>query len=219
MRRTDRTATQLHLQLKSTESKSIKLHKTMAHFIRGGTGGSVVPTVVRAKKENEQTLVQRLTTHDGRFDSAVHGAFAGLVATLPMSAVMLAVQRVLPRSSQIPLEPEIITDKMLQRANIHQEISERGRNLAALVGHFAYGAACGAVCATVAGRRLQSSPSTGLMSGLFVWMASYAGWLPVAKILPPPPQRLPGRNVLLLAAHSAWGLSLHAVLRRTRRAY
>jgi hypothetical protein len=155
----------------------------------------------------------------GRFDSAVHGAFAGLAATLPMSAVMFAVQRVLPRSSQIPLEPEIITEKMLQRANIHQETSERGRKLAALAGHFAYGAACGAIFATVAGHRVQSSSSAGLMSGLFVWMASYAGWLPVAKILPPPPQRLPGRNVLLLAAHSAWGLSLHGLLRRTRRAY
>jgi hypothetical protein len=151
------------------------------------------------------------------FDSAVHGAFAGFAATLPMTAVMFAVQRVLPRYSQIPPEPQIITDKLLQRANIYQETSERGRKLGALANHFAYGAACGAACATVAGRRLQSSPSAGLLSGLLIWIASYAGWLPAAKILPPPQERLPGRNVLLLAAHSVWGLSLHALLRRTRK--
>jgi hypothetical protein len=155
----------------------------------------------------------------GRFDSAVHGAFAGFAATLPMTAVMFAVQLVLPRSSQIRPEPQIITDKLLQRANLYQETDERGRKLAALANHFAYGAACGAACASVAGRSLQSSPSIGFLSGLLVWMGSYAGWLPAAKILPPPPQRLPGRNLLLLAAHSVWGLSLHAVLRRTRKSY
>jgi hypothetical protein len=153
----------------------------------------------------------------GRFDSAVRGAFAGFAATLPMTAVMFAVQLVLPRSSQIRPEPQFITDKLLQRANLYQETSERGRKLAALANHFAYGAACGAACATVAAGRLQSSPSTGLLAGLLVWIGSYAGWLPAAKILPPPPDRLPGRNILLLAAHSIWGLSLHAVLRRTRK--
>ena len=35
--------------------------------------------------------------------------------------------------------------------------------------------------------------------------------LPAAKILPPPPDRLPGRNVLLLAAHSDGDLSLHPI--------
>ena len=154
-----------------------------------------------------------------RFDSAVHGAVAGFAATLPMTAVMFAVQLVLPRSSQITPEPQIITDKLLQRAKIYQKTSEGGRKLAAVVNHFAYGAACGAAFATVAGGRLQSSPSTGLVAGLLVWMGSYAGWLPAAKILPPPPDRLRGRNVLLLTAHSVWGLSLHAVLRRIRRPY
>jgi hypothetical protein len=153
----------------------------------------------------------------GRLNSAVRGAFAGFAATLPMTAVMFAVQLVLPRSSQIRPEPRVITDKLLQRANIYQKTSERGRKLAALANHFAYGAASGAVCATIAGARLQSSPSTGLLSGLLIWMGSYAGWLPAAKILPPPRDRLPGRNVLLLAAHSVWGLSLHSVLRRSRK--
>jgi len=152
----------------------------------------------------------------GPLNSAVRGAVAGFAATLPMTAAMFAVQLVLPRSSQIRLEPRIITDKLLQRANIYQETSERAHKLAALANHFAYGAACGAVCATVAGARLQSSPSTGLLFGLLIWMGSYAGWLPAAKILPPPRDRLPGRNVMLLAAHSVWGLSLHSVLRRTR---
>jgi len=153
----------------------------------------------------------------GPLNLAVRGAVAGFAATLPMTAVMFAVQLVLPRSSQIRPEPRIITDKLLQRANIYRETTERARKLAALVSHFAYGAACGAVCATVAGARLQSSSSAGLLSGLLIWMGSYAGWLPAAKILPPPRDRLPGRNVLLLTAHAVWGLSLHSVLRRTRK--
>jgi hypothetical protein len=111
----------------------------------------------------------------GRLNSAVRGAFAGFAATLPMTAVMFAVQLVLPRSSQIRPEPRVITDKLLQRANIYQKTSERGRKLAALANHFAYGAACGAVCATVAGARLQSSPSTGLLSGLLIWMGELCG--------------------------------------------
>jgi hypothetical protein len=149
--------------------------------------------------------------------SALRGAFAGFVASFPMTAVMFAVQPVLPRSSQIRPEPRIITDKLLQRANLYQATDEHGRKFAALASHFAYGAGCGAVCAAVAGRRLESSPSIGLLSGLLIWTTSYAGWLPATKILPPPQQRLPGRNVLLLAAHSVWGLSLHAALRRTRK--
>jgi uncharacterized membrane protein YagU involved in acid resistance len=167
-----------------------------------------------------QSVGTRLSgeTRHGHIDSAVHGALAGFAATLPMTAVMFAVQLVLPRSSQIPPEPQIITDELLQRANIYQEITERERKLASLINHFAYGAVCGAACATVAGARLQLSPSTGLVAGLLVWMGSYAGWLPAAKILPPPPDRLPGRNILLLAAHSVWGLSLHTIFRRSRRA-
>ena len=92
-----------------------------------------------------------------------------------MTAVMFAVQLVLPSSSQIRPEPRIVTDKLLQHTNLYQETSERGRKLTVVASHFAYGAACGAACAAVAGGRLQRSPSTGLVAGLLVWMGSYAG--------------------------------------------
>jgi uncharacterized membrane protein YagU involved in acid resistance len=148
---------------------------------------------------------------DDVLQETLKGAVAGLIATVPMTATMLAIQRMLPRLQQQRLEPRRITNDMLRRTGLKHDLSEQKREQATLVAHFGYGAAVGAGYALA--EQLLPLPRglRGPTYGMLVWAASYAGWLPVIGTLPPPQQRPAGRNALLIAAHLVWGLATEAV--------
>ena len=46
-----------------------------------------------------------------------------------------------------------------------------------------------------------------------MWLASYMGWIPAARILKPASGHPPRRNALMLAAHVVWGAATARAMR------
>jgi hypothetical protein len=136
---------------------------------------------------------------------ALAGAVSGLIATVPMTVAMLVIQRMLPRRQQTTLEPRRVSDDMLRKANLHDDISEEGKEQFSVAAHFGYGAGVGTIYALAEPFMPLPRGLRGPAYALAVWAVSYAGWLPAVKTLPPPQKRPAGRNLLLIASHLVWG--------------
>jgi hypothetical protein len=134
------------------------------------------------------------------------GTAAGVVATLVMSAFVLALRRcgVLPS-----LPPRDVVDRL---APVLEEDAARVMTAAS---HLAYGAAAGAALAAVAGRR--TGAISGGVYGAALWVAGYDGWVPAIGALPPAHRDRPDRAVPMLAAHLVYGAVLGRLLGRARR--
>ena len=80
----------------------------------------------------------------------VTGALAGLLATVPMSAAMLLMYRLLPGEERYPLPPHQITVEMAERADQEQLVDEPAEAAVATgAAHFGYGAAVGSLYASL----------------------------------------------------------------------
>lgn len=133
----------------------------------------------------------------------VRGAAAGAVATLAMSAEMLAAQRLGSMGRQ---PPEAIA------AQVTGDPDSAATRVLAAAAHLAFGAGGGALYALLAARR--PGPVSGTAFGLGVWTASYAGWVPALGILPPPDRDRPGRPTAMILAHVVYGAALGGLVRR-----
>ena len=133
----------------------------------------------------------------------------GIVATGPMTVAMILLHRRLPLSERYPLPPREITMKLARKTGVDAELDAPARSALTMVSHFAYGAAAGALYTTALNGRHDPLPK-GLLFGLFVWTASYLGWLPAAGILSPATEHPARRNGLMIAAHAVWGVVLGA---------
>jgi len=149
------------------------------------------------------------------FDRIRTGALAGTLATLPMSAVMLAAQRLGLMGKQPPAK---ITDAALDATRIDPPPPQR-RGLA-VVAHFAFGAAVGALFSAMHRRapRVGRATVEGVAFGSVVWAASYAGWVPALGIMPPPTEDRPGRPASMIVAHWVFGAALGLMVAGLRRA-
>ncbi len=137
--------------------------------------------------------------------SAASGIASGLMGTAAMTAAMHELERLLPAGEHEPAEPRQILDVLLERCGLADSLADEQKARLALVSHFGYGAAMGALYGFL-GRRLPfPRAARGAAFGLAVWAASYLGWLPALRILPPPHNRPTGRNGLLIATHLIWG--------------
>jgi hypothetical protein len=161
---------------------------------------------VESKNFAEETkTMSKRNFEQSPIGEAIAGAVSGLVATVPMTVAMLLIQRMLPRSEQTTLEPRRVSDDLLRKADLDDEVSERGKEQLSVAAHFGYGAGVGMIYA-LADRVLPLPRGLrGPAFGLLVWGASYAGWLPAVKTLPSPQRRPAGRNALLIASHLVWG--------------
>jgi len=144
------------------------------------------------------------------------GAMAGAAATLPMTLAMVAGHRILPRQDQHPLPPRQITMRLAQQTGLADHLDEDQRKAVTLLGHFGYGAACGALFAAMQSRGARSTVAHATAFGVAVWTASYLGWLPATGLLSPATQHPWRRNALMLGAHVVWGSVLGALLTRRR---
>jgi hypothetical protein len=159
------------------------------------------------KQRIEQTLV----------GEALAGAVSGLIATVPMTVAMLVIQRMLPRREQTTLEPRRVSDDMLRKADLHDDVSEDGKQQFSVAAHFGYGAGVGTIYALAEPFMPLPRGLRGPAYALAVWAVSYAGWLPAVNTLPPPQKRPAGRNVLLVVSHLVWGAvaeGMTAILKR-----
>lgn len=138
-------------------------------------------------------------------DAALKGAAAGAVATIPMSAVMLAADRAGLMGKH---PPEIIAEKTLDAAGVPP--TETAKTTTAVTGHFAFGAAAGALFGLLQHR--SGSPglpiARGIGYGLALYTVSYAGWIPAMNIMPSPTHDRPGRQSSMIAAHVVFGAAL-----------
>ena len=143
----------------------------------------------------------------------LRGSWAGVVATLFMSAVMLGAGRLGLMGEQ---PPERIGGRILGRLDPFH--SEEERDVAGSALHLAIGAGLGVVFGLLRrfapGMRL---PGTGVIYALGVWAASYAGVLPAVGLMPPPHRDRPGRPVAMIAAHVVFGIVLGRLMRPGRR--
>jgi hypothetical protein len=142
------------------------------------------------------------------------GVSAGALATMPMTAVMIAAQH-LGLLGKAP--PAKITDEMLGRANVSARPSER--RLLTAVSHFGFGAAAGALYSLLRPGRpsLARGAIEGMAFGTLVWGVSYAGWVPALSILPPPHRDRKDRQATMLFAHWVFGAAVGLFVAARRR--
>jgi hypothetical protein len=140
------------------------------------------------------------------------GAVAGSIATIPMSAFMLAAQKL---SALGKAPPRKINERMMARLRLWVPGRSRRRALST-VAHFAFGATAGGLFGLAAGR-LARGPRrvlAGMAYGAAIWAAMYGGALPRLDLMPPPSRDRGGRPATMIAAHLIYGAALGALSRR-----
>jgi uncharacterized membrane protein YagU involved in acid resistance len=123
-----------------------------------------------------------------------------------MTLVMMALFRRLPPEQRYPLPPRLITEDVAERAGADPVMHDTALTGATLAAHFGYGAATGALFPFIV--RRYPLALVGPAYGLAVWAASYLGWIPALRILPPATRHPGERNALMLMAHVVWGAAL-----------
>lgn len=138
-------------------------------------------------------------------DKALLGALAGVAATMAMTAVMRRLHTALPPDERYPLPPREIIERSVPPTD------EEDARYRTLVAHFAFGGFTGALFAL-----LPQARGHGAAYGLGVWAISYLGWIPAARILAPASDHPLRRNLLMIAAHVVWGLTLSKSLQEMK---
>ena len=144
-------------------------------------------------------------------NATMAGSIAGAVATVPMTAVMIGLHRVLPGEPPEPLPPREITENVAETAGAGpamDAMDESGRAGTTLAAHFSYGAAAGVGYAPFAGRSGIHPAAEGALFGLAVWGGSYLGLMPATGLYRSATEEPAARNALMIAAHLVWGASL-----------
>lgn len=145
-----------------------------------------------------------------RSSPRVRGAIAGTVATLAHTAVMAFAAR---RGTLGEPPPKKITRGALRAVAPEAARHEPALNGATVLMHVGFGAAMGALYASLAPRRAQGSVPLGLAFGTAVWAVSYMGWVPALGLMPTPQHDRRGRPTAMIGAHLAFGAALALTLR------
>jgi uncharacterized membrane protein YagU involved in acid resistance len=133
----------------------------------------------------------------------LYGGIAGFAGTLAMTSVMARLHRRLPEEERYPLPPREITERITGG-------SDAGIRDRAMVAHFLYGGACGALLAAL---RRRPRLAEGATAGAAIWAGSYFGWVPALEILKPASAHPWRRNAVMIAAHLVWGAATAAAIR------
>ena len=145
----------------------------------------------------------------GNLERWMTGGVAGLLATVPMTLVMLAGKRLLPWRSREALPPTQITHNALAAVQLHDDVSHDERLALTALNHFAYGAAVGSLYGRLFNPRgVGGAAASGVGYGLTVWAGSYLGLMPALRLYRPPGDEPAERHGLIIAAHVVWGGSL-----------
>lgn len=141
------------------------------------------------------------------------GAIAGVAGTLAMTAAMRRMHQRLPRKERYPLTPREIIDSSAAKLGVAAE-GDAAKDVTTAA-HFAYGAASGALLGAA---NVAMGPVSGAAGGLGIWLGSYMGWIPAARILKPATGHPARRNLLMLAAHVVWGVTTARAMRELAEA-
>ena len=153
-------------------------------------------------------------------DSRLAASVAGAAATVPMTAVMVALHQILPGEPPSALPPRIITENAADAAGgarMMGDMSEPQRKAATLTAHFGMGAAAGTAYMPFAGKSGLPPAAEGALFGLAVWGGSYLGMMPATGLYRSATNDPPARNALMIAAHLVWGASLGIIYSALRK--
>jgi hypothetical protein len=143
---------------------------------------------------------------------AMRGGLAGLVATVPMTIVMVVMQRLLPgrqRNQELPFVQ--VTRQIESKMPVPNHRLAKIHSLLVAGGHFGFGALCGAIYTATLSRRFRA-PARGPTFGVLVWAMSYMGWLPALGLRRPAGRDSFARNAQMVVAHLIWGFVLQTAL-------
>ncbi|MFG1942248.1 DUF6789 family protein [Nonomuraea sp. NPDC048826] len=135
------------------------------------------------------------------------GALSGALATVTMSAVMLAGEKAGLMPGQ---PPKHIVRGLLPGSDRRPKPGERP--LGALA-HLGFGVTFGAAFALLSRDPARRVPF-GVAYALAIWAVSYQGWVPRLSLLPPIARDLTGRPAVMAAGHVVYGATLAALLNR-----
>jgi hypothetical protein len=142
---------------------------------------------------------------DSVLEDVAVGAFAGCLATIPMTISMAAMYKILPATERYPLPPRQITMKFAEQVGIQDRLNEEERYKLTLTAHFGAGAVAGALYGFVAPQIHLPAPIAGASFGLMFWAGNYLGVLPALGLLNSATQHPLRRTGLMIAAHLVWG--------------
>jgi uncharacterized membrane protein YagU involved in acid resistance len=151
--------------------------------------------------------------------SLVEGSLAGLIATVPMTIFMLAVQYLLPKWQQYALPPERFTDTFAKRVGLKKHMGKTQLLVASFVSHLGFGGAMGAMYGPLTRTVPFPSVLKGCVFGLVVWLIAYLGWLPAVGMSEAATRQPIQRNVLMITAHMVWGAVTGVVMRLLEGAF
>src|SRR3954447_10692849 len=141
-------------------------------------------------------------------DTRMAAGIAGLTATVPMTAVMIGLHKVLPAGQQYALPPRHITENAAASAGVSLGDTETEHKAGTLAAHFGFGAAAGTGYGTIAGSTGLPPAFEGMLYGLAVWGSSYLGLLPGAGLYKSATEEPAERNIMMITAHVVWGAAL-----------
>lgn len=133
------------------------------------------------------------------------GSIIGCVATLPMTVVLILLQRQLPLWERFAFPPFKVSMEASKIIGIKRAMGPAQRLGLTLAAHFGFGAAAGALYGLLADKLPRPPALWGALYGIFVWAASYFGWLPLTGLYRPPTQESPRRQAMMAAGHLVWG--------------
>jgi uncharacterized membrane protein YagU involved in acid resistance len=148
--------------------------------------------------------------------SVIRGALAGIVATVPMSGVMLILDRRRSGGDPTPLPPRQITIEATELLGVRHKLGESAQRVLTTASHFGYGAVMGALFGAFCGEKRSHAVTSGASYGLAVWVGSYLCWLPALHSRAAAPRQSLRRNAVMIAAHIVWGASLAYLARRSQ---
>jgi uncharacterized membrane protein YagU involved in acid resistance len=141
------------------------------------------------------------------------GALAGLVATVPMTAVIGAGRAAGLMGTPPPAE---ITENIAEQAGQDPDRQSPEFQTAWLAAHVGYGAACGAIYSAIRPLLPRSDLIAGLLFGAAVWGVSYISLMPSLNLYPSTEDDSNQRQAVMIAAHAVYGTALASVEHRLR---
>ncbi|MDF3016749.1 MAG: hypothetical protein K0R44_1974 [Thermomicrobiales bacterium] len=141
------------------------------------------------------------------------GALAGLVATLPMTAVIGAGRVAGLMGTPPPVE---ITENIAEQAGQDPDRQSPEFQTAWLAAHVGYGAACGAIFSAIRPVLPRSDLVAGLLFGAAVWGVSYISLMPSLNLYPSAEDDSNQRQAVMIAAHAVYGTALASIEHRLR---
>lgn len=134
--------------------------------------------------------------------------YAGFLATIPMTMVMIELFKHLPKREQYPLPPRVISMNIAKDLGVKKDMNEKEKLSFTFINHFLYGALAAVLYFPLTKKIKLNNQLSGISYGLAVWGASYLGILPALNLYPKVTKEPAKRNALMIISHIVWGSSL-----------